>query len=87
MSRALCAAVLAGAMMIASGGSAETSVEILRFEDLDQWAKDDHTAALSVFLNTCKDMNEPDWATLCAVAKAQRPENARSFFELFFRRC
>jgi len=85
MNRALCAALLAGAMMIASGGGAEPSVEILRFSDLDQWDRDDHTAALSVFLNTCQDMDEPDWATLCAVAKAQKPENARSFFELFFR--
>ena len=85
MSRGLFAAVLAGAMMVATGGNAETSVQILRFKDLDQWVKDDHAAALSVFLNTCKDMDEPDWSTLCAVAKAQKPENARSFFELFFR--
>ena len=85
MIRALRTAVLAAAMMVASSGNAETSVEMLRFDDLDQWAKDDHAAALSVFLNTCKDMNDPDWTTLCAVAQAQKPETARSFFELFFR--
>ncbi|MBL4768446.1 MAG: murein transglycosylase A [Rhodobacteraceae bacterium] len=85
MNRALRAAVLAAGLMAATGGHAETSVEILRFEDLDQWSRDDHAAALSVFLNTCKDMDEPDWTSLCAVAKAQKPEHARSFFELFFR--
>jgi len=85
MIRALWTAVLAVAMMVATPGSAETSVEILRFKDLDQWAKDDHAAALSVFLNTCKDMDDPDWKTLCAVAQSQKPETAQSFFELFFR--
>ncbi len=85
MIRALRTAVLAGAMMASTSGSAETSVEILRFKDLDQWAKDDHAAALSVFLNTCKDMDDPDWTTLCAVAHSQKPETAQSFFELFFR--
>lgn len=84
MNHAVRATVLAGALM-ASAAGAETHVEILRFSDLDQWQRDDHSAALSVFLNTCKDMKEPDWATLCAVAQAQKPENARSFFELFFR--
>ena len=66
-------------------GGAEVTREIVRFSDLDGWDKDDHAAALSVFLNTCKDFDEPDWRNLCAVASSQDPENARAFFELFFR--
>lgn len=85
MIHALRTAVLAVAIMAAPFANAETSVEILRFDDLDQWAKDDHASALSVFLNTCEDMDDPDWTTLCAVAKSQKPETAKSFFELFFR--
>lgn len=57
--------------------------EILSFDDLNGWAEDDHAAALSVFVNTCPDMKDPDWRSLCALAQ-QRPD-ARGFFELFFR--
>ncbi len=76
---------LAGAVMAASASGAETTHEIVSFSDLDGWERDDHSAALSVFLNTCKDFDEPDWHNLCAVAQAQDPANARAFFELFFR--
>ena len=88
MIAALRSVLLAGAVMAAAGGigaGAETSHEILSFDDPDGWAKDDHAAALSVYLNTCMDLNEPDWKSLCALAQAQDPENARAFFELFFR--
>ncbi|MBC7181412.1 MAG: murein transglycosylase A [Roseovarius sp.] len=57
--------------------------EILSFDDLNGWAEDDHAAALSVFLNTCPDMKDPDWRALCGLAQ-QRPD-ARGFFELLFR--
>lgn len=77
--------LLAGLLMAASGSGADTTHEILAFSDLDGWEKDDHAAALTVFLNTCGDMDEPDWRNLCAVAKAHDPANARAFFELFFR--
>ena len=56
---------------------------ILSFSDLDGWADDDHAAARAVFLNTCMDRREADWQALCAAA--QEIENARQFFELFFR--
>ena len=79
------AIVLAGAVVTASGSAAETSYDILKFRDLDGWGEDDHAAALSVFLNTCPDLKEPDWQSLCAVAQSQKPEAARAFFELFFR--
>lgn len=77
--------LLAAIVMAASASGAETTHEIIAFSDLDGWEKDDHAAALAVFVNTCEDMDPPDWRNLCAVAKAQDPENARAFFELFFR--
>lgn len=73
------------AMVTATDGRAETTYEILSFDQLDGWAADDHEAALEVFLNTCTDFDEPDWASLCAVAQNKTPLSARSFFELFFR--
>jgi peptidoglycan lytic transglycosylase A len=79
------AAVLAGALMAAGTTGAQTTYDILKFEDLDAWSDDDHAAALSVFLNTCPDLNGPDWQSLCAVAQSHSPQNARAFFELFFR--
>ncbi|MEQ8917731.1 MAG: MltA domain-containing protein [Roseovarius sp.] len=57
--------------------------DILDFSDLQGWKADDHAAALEVFLNTCADLDDPDWTALCALA-GQRPD-ARAFFELFFR--
>lgn len=66
-------------------GSAEgeTSYSVLEFKDLNGWAADDHAAALQVFRNTCADMNDPDWRSLCAVA--MEAGDAKAFFELFFR--
>lgn len=71
--------------MMASLVSAETRYSVLEFSDLDGWQDDDHAFAFSVFVNTCPDLDEPDWTVLCAVAQSQTPETARSFFELFFR--
>ncbi len=61
---------------------AETTYTLLRFDDLSGWPEDDHNAALSTFLNTCGDLNDPEWASLCAFARDN--PNARDFFELFF---
>lgn len=62
---------------------AEEPIEILEFSDLDGWAADDHAAALSVFRNTCRDLEGPDWEAPCAIAETA--PDARTFFELFFR--
>lgn len=62
---------------------AEPRYDILKFEDLDGWAEDDHGAALSVFLQTCPDIKDTEWANLCALATSQ--PDPRTFFELFFR--
>ncbi|WP_226780000.1 murein transglycosylase A [Oceaniglobus trochenteri] len=63
--------------------ASEVTHTILSFDDLNGWAEDDHEAALSVFLDTCGDMPDPDWRGVCAVARHQT--NAKTFFELFFR--
>ncbi|MDF1854943.1 murein transglycosylase A [Pseudooceanicola sp.] len=68
-----------------TGGAAgpEVSHTILSFDQLNDWDKDDHAAALAVFVETCTDMDEPDWRILCAAAQNQK--SAKVFFELFFR--
>ncbi len=77
------ALVLAGFAMIAAPAPAQ----VLGFADLDGWAEDDHQAALSVFLETCEALDDPDWTALCklAVDAGQTAAGARNFFELFFR--
>ncbi|WP_223421860.1 murein transglycosylase A [Tateyamaria pelophila] len=62
---------------------ADVKYTVVDYADLDGWKEDDHAAALKVFLNTCQDMNDPDWTALCALAN-DGPD-PRTFFELFFR--
>jgi len=87
MIAALRTVVVAGALLMASppGVGAEPEHEILDFSRLDGWEKDNHAAALEVFLETCPDMDDPDWRSLCALAQQQSAQSARAFFELFFR--
>ncbi|MEM6311630.1 MAG: MltA domain-containing protein [Pseudomonadota bacterium] len=61
----------------------ETTYTIKEFSALSGWADDDHAAALETFTNTCGDLKDPDWRSLCAAARDQK--DARAFFELFFR--
>jgi membrane-bound lytic murein transglycosylase A len=84
MIRGLRAVAAAAALaMITPGGALGASAEIIRFDDLEGWATDDHAQALSVFLETCPDLDPVDWGPLCALAQT-RPD-AKSFFEIFFR--
>lgn len=69
--------------MPAFAGLEGTSVKILSFEELVGWDKDDHQAALSVFLDTCRDLDDPQWQPICALAATQK--DGKAFFELFFR--
>ncbi|KIC40934.1 murein transglycosylase [Ruegeria sp. ANG-S4] len=85
MIAALRSLFLVGAMTTASAAGADATRSILSFDDLDGWAADDHGAALSVFLNTCGDLKDPDWQALCAAARSYEPGAARAFFEVFFR--
>ncbi len=70
-------------MMIA----APVKAQVLAFSELDGWADDDHQAALSVFLQTCDALTDPDWTSLCRFAAdaGKTATGARGFFELFFR--
>ena len=83
MIRAAFAALAIAAASVAGAANAETRYDILTFDDLDGWARDDHAAALKVFNDTCPDMKDIDWRSLCALA--QNSPGAREFFELFFR--
>ncbi|MCI2400077.1 MltA domain-containing protein [Aliiroseovarius subalbicans] len=64
-------------------GLDEADVTILSFDDLQGWDQDDHQAALGVFLDTCRLLDDPEWAPICTLAKTQ--DSGRTFFELFFR--
>ena len=86
MTAALRVLCLAGALMApADTARGEVTHTILSFDQLEGWARDDHAAALDAFLETCADLDAPDWQSLCAVAQSQGRSNARAFFELFFR--
>ncbi len=61
----------------------DVQYQVLEFDQLDGWARDDHAEALRVFRNTCHDMKGPDWRALCNFAEAG--PDPRQFFELFFR--
>ena len=81
--RGLWAACCVGLLAMTSPAASDVTHTILSFEDLRGWHDDDHQAALSVFLNTCGDMRDPDWQGVCKIAREQT--NAKTFFELFFR--
>ena len=69
--------------MTSPASSTDAQYHVLDFDQLDGWAKDDHAHALKVFLNTCRDMKDPDWRAICKFAEAD--PDPRQFFELFFR--
>ncbi len=77
----IAAAVL---LTISTAGAAMADITYTKrsFEDLIGWSDDDHQSALNVFLETCSDIERPEWKRICAMA-LERP-NARDFFELFF---
>ena len=54
----------------------------IRFDQLLGWDQDDHEAALSAFLKSCRDIRKTEWKGLCDYA-ATRP-HAKTFFETFF---
>ncbi len=83
MIAALRAALVAVLAMTSTMAASETTYTILDFSDLDGWERDDHTAALRVFQNTCIDFDAPDWRAICAVAPTFG--NPKKFFELLFR--
>jgi len=61
---------------------AEPTYTQLTFDDLQGWRDDNHQAAFDVFTNTCRDLDDSQWAVLCDFSKTS-PE-PRGFFEKFF---
>jgi membrane-bound lytic murein transglycosylase A len=71
------------------------------FSQLDGWAGDDHAAALATYVISCdkieaKAADAPmggsasmglagAWQEICAIARGTRPQDARIFFETWFR--
>ena len=83
MIRATLTALILALPFAGGAVASETTYEILSFSDLDGWEEDDHSQALTAFLETCPDMRDPDWLSLCALA--QQGPDAKGFFQLFFR--
>lgn len=75
------------ALLLAFGHLMPASAQVLEFESLEGWDKDDHLAALQSFQGTCDLMDQPDWQPICRVAAGVPPNEAaaRAFFELLFR--
>lgn len=61
----------------------DTKSTVLEFDELEGWASDDHAAAFDVFRNTCADLDDPDWQSICAYATSN--PDPKAFFELLFR--
>lgn len=72
----------AGAAMMAGVAAAEARYSFVDWAALEGWADDDHAAALSVFTETCGDLDGPHWPPICEIARGSPP--AREFFERFF---
>ena len=83
VSHALCVLGAIGASLLAGPLASEVKYDILSFDQLEQWHKDDHAAAFATFVNTCADMKAPDWQSICRYAKTG--PDPREFFELLFR--
>ena len=74
----------AACFAVALGGAAmaDPTYTFVDYDQLDGWAEDNHQLALEVFRNTCADIDRPEFARLCEVAKSSPV--ARDFFETFF---
>ncbi len=79
MRRAL--AILAAMTTLSSPLYADAA--LLDWADLGGWTGDDHAEALDVFRETCRDLTEGDWPTVCKLAGTAT--DPRLFFETLFR--
>ncbi|MCK0141343.1 MltA domain-containing protein [Aliiroseovarius sp. F20344] len=77
------AIALALLAMPAHAGLSDARITLVPFDELDGWEDDNHQDALQVFLDTCRDLDEPQWKPICALAQTQ--SDGKAFFELFFR--
>lgn len=69
--------------MTAFSSAAHADAQLLDWADLNGWSKDDHAEALEVFQETCRDLKDGDWPTICKLSESAT--DARSFFEAMFR--
>ncbi|MEL7106369.1 MAG: MltA domain-containing protein [Pseudomonadota bacterium] len=69
------------AALLSGSAVAEATHSLLDWNDLPGWADDDHEAALTVFTNTCGDLDDA-WGPVCALAKSGLP--AKAVFERAF---
>ena len=74
-------AILAAMTTLSSPLHADTT--LLDWADLGGWTGDDHAQALDVFRETCRDLDDGDWPTVCKLAETA--EDPRLFFETLFR--
>ncbi|MEO1537446.1 MAG: MltA domain-containing protein [Pseudomonadota bacterium] len=63
---------------------AHSDTRLLDWADLSGWSKDDHAAALTVFQETCRDLDDGDWPVICKLSETAG-ENPKIFFETYFR--
>lgn len=73
----------AAAILTAMCLPAHAKATLFDWADLNGWAQDDHAAALVVFQETCRDLKDGDWPTICKLAKTA--DDPRLFFETTFR--
>ena len=74
------------ALAISMTAGTSVSAQMLDFEALDGWQKEDHRAALAAFLETCEKLPE-DWEPVCRLAAdaGATEASAKAFFELVFK--
>lgn len=81
--RRLLAIILVLSVQAVSVSAKETTHTILSFSDLNGWQDDDHAKAMSVFQETCGDLDQEIWGPICAISTSH--PDPRLFFELLFR--
>ena len=77
-------AAIAGLFGLFTAGAvmAQPTYTLLSFDDLKGWAADNHEAALRVFRETCGDIADQEWESLCSLSA--EVTDAKAFFEMFF---
>lgn len=73
----------AAAILTAMSLPVYSKATLFDWADLNGWANDDHAMALSVFLETCRDLKDGDWPVICKLA--EKTSDPRMFFETTFR--
>lgn len=69
--------------MSSFGPAAYGNTEILDWADLSGWEQDDHATAMAVFQETCGDLKDGDWPSVCKLS--QMAPDPKAFFETVFR--